>query len=205
MTENTPIKLIDERSLPIAFRGYDRKATDGLFDELKTILTTLLSERGVAQARVEELESRLPAVQEKEKEITEALIVASRVRADSEREGKELKAKYEREAEARLQAAAAEAEKILGEAKSRAHAFEQQARDAEQLGVRAREQLTTFLESLLTEIERRGTDLGSAVQELVERAGETGRAGVGKLATLTTRQSPQEKPAPPQDSETRDE
>lgn len=194
MTETTPIKLIDERSLPIAFRGYDRKATDGLFDELKTYVTTLLSEHGATQARVAELEKQLPAAQEKEKEITEALLVASRVRGESEHEGKELRAKYEREAEARLKAAAAEAEKILNEAKSRAHAFEEEARDAEQLGVRTREQLTTFLESLLTEIERRGRDLGSAVQELVERASETGRAGVGKLATLPTPQATQEKP-----------
>jgi hypothetical protein len=59
-----------------------------------------IAERGVAQARVEELESRLPAVQENE--IAEALLVASRFRADSEREGTELKAKYEREAKARV-------------------------------------------------------------------------------------------------------
>ena len=121
---------------PDRIQGYDRKATDGLFDELKTYVTTLLSEHGAAQARVAELEKQLPAAQEKEKEITEALLVASRVRGESEHEGKELRAKYEREAEARLKAAAAEAEKILNEAKSRAHAFEEEARDAEQLGVR---------------------------------------------------------------------
>jgi cell division septum initiation protein DivIVA len=207
MTENDPLELIEQHSLPVAFRGYDRKTTDGLFDQLKTTLATVESERAVAHARVGELESRLKAVQEREKEITEALLLASRVRGESEREGKELKAKYEREAEAlgaaskqaadeRLRAAAAEADKILGEARSRAREFQQEARDAEQIAVRARGQLIAFLESVLAEIERRGTDLGSALQEIVERDGAAGRSGGVRLATLPTSQSSPEERKP---------
>jgi len=177
MAETNPTRLIEERSLPISFRGYGRKATDALFEELKTAVSALASERDGIRARVEELESRLPSVEQREKEISEALVLASRVRAESEREGKVT-------ADEKIRAAEAEAERILAQATSRARAFEQEARSAEQLAARAREQLTSFLESLLTEIERRGKDLGSAVNDLVKRAGESGRGESDKVKLL---------------------
>jgi cell division septum initiation protein DivIVA len=168
MTEQTPITLIEKRSLPTARKGYDRAATDKLFEDLKASMSTLISERNAAQSRVQEFESRLAALEEREREITEALIVASRVRDQSEQEGKV-------KADATIQEAHAEAERIVADARSSAGRFEQEARDAELLAVRARQQLTTFLQSLLGEIERRGSDLGSVVQDLVKRVGEAGR------------------------------
>ena len=191
MTEQTPITQIEQRSLPTALRGYDRSATDKLFEDLKTSLTTLISERNVAQARVQEFENRLATLEEREKEIAEALVVASRVREQSEQEG-------QAKAEERIREAHAEAERIVADARSSASRFAQEAQHAEQLAVRARQQLTSFLESLLTEIERRGSDLGSVVHDLVKRVGETGRAADGKLDDLTSRlptqgEPPQEK------------
>jgi cell division septum initiation protein DivIVA len=174
MTEQTPITLIDNRGLPTARKGYERAATDKLLDELKASLMTLISERDAAQARVQEFESRLGALEEREKEIAEALVVAARVREQSEQEGKARAEDWIRDAEA-------EAERIVADARSSASRFEQEAQHAEQLAVRARQQLTSFLESLLAEIERRGSDLGSVVHDLVTRVGETGRAAGERL------------------------
>lgn len=169
MTEQTPITQIEQRSLPTAMRGYDKAATDKLLDELEANLQTLIKERNAAQKRVQEFESRVTALEEREKEITGALVVASRVREQSEQESKA-------KAEERIHEANAEAERIMSEARSSAGSFEQETRDVEQLAVRARQQLTSFLESLLAEIERRGSDLGSVVHDLVSRIGETSRS-----------------------------
>jgi cell division initiation protein len=182
ITADELTKLIEERSLPTALRGYDRSATDDFLSKLEESVKSVLSERGEAQMRVAELERRIAESRENEKEITEALVVASRVRAESEREGMELKAKYTREAKAItaeskrktdeiVRAAEAEAKKVLEAAKVKARELEQEIRDAEQLAVQTRAKLTTFLESLLAEIER-GGDLGSAVDELFARAGD---------------------------------
>ena len=65
MTEQTPIPQIENRALPTARRGYDREATDKLLEELKASLTTLISERNAAQARVQEFESRVAALEER--------------------------------------------------------------------------------------------------------------------------------------------
>ena len=176
--KQNPTAPIEEQAFPVAFRGYDRKAVDGKFAELKTAVAALASERDAAKARVQELEGRFEALQQREKEITEALVVASRVRADSERDAK------------------AEAEKILGDARSKMRALEQEVRDTEQLAARTRGQLTSFLESTLSEIERRGSGVGSAVDDLVKRAGEAGRSELGKLKSLAARQPAEEEPAP---------
>jgi cell division septum initiation protein DivIVA len=48
-------KLIEERSLPTAFRGYDRGATDDFLAKLEAILKDVLFERSDAQARIAEL------------------------------------------------------------------------------------------------------------------------------------------------------
>ena len=169
MTEQTPITQIEQRSLPTAMRGYDKAVTDKLLDELRASLKTLTTERDAAQARVQEFESRVTALEEREEEITEALVVASRVREQSEQESNA-------KAEERIHQANAEAERIMSEARSSAARFEQETRDVEQLAVRARHQLTSFLESLLGEIERRGSDLGSVVHDLVGRIGEANRS-----------------------------
>jgi cell division initiation protein len=187
MTEQTPITQIDQRSLPTSLRGYDRAATDKLFEELKASLSTLISERNVAQARVQEFESRLATLEEREKEIAEALVVAGRVREQSEQEGKA-------RAEDRIRDAEAEAERIVADARSSASRFEQEAQHAEQLAARARQQLTSFLESLLTEIERRGNDLGSVVHDLVRRVGETGRAAGERLPAQGEPTQPEQTP-----------
>ncbi len=167
MAEQTPITLIEQRSLPTSMRGYDKAATDKLLEQLKASLQTLLGERNAAQARVQEFEGRVASIEQREKEIAEALIVAARVREQSEQEGAA-------KAEEKIHEAQAEAERLLAHARSSASRFEHEARDAEQLAVRARQQLTSFLEGVLGEIERRGSDLGSVVHDLVSRIGETG-------------------------------
>jgi cell division septum initiation protein DivIVA len=176
--KQNPTAPIEKQAFPVVFRGYDRKAVDGKFAELKTAVAALASERDAAKARVQELEGRFEALEQREKEITDALVVASRVRADSERDAK------------------AEAEKILSDARSRMSALEQEVRDTEQLAARTRGQLTSFLESTLSEIERRGSGMGSAVDDLVKRAGEAGRSELGKLKSLAARQPAEEEPAP---------
>jgi cell division septum initiation protein DivIVA len=179
MTEQTLITQIEQRSLPTAMRGYDRAATDKLLDELKASLQTLITERNAAQARVQEFESRVTSLEEREKEITEALVVATRVLVQSEQESKA-------KAEERIHEAHAEAERIMSEARSSAGRFEQETREVEQLAVRARQQLTSFLESLLAEIELRGSDLGSVVHDLVGRIGETSRSSADEVDDVTS-------------------
>jgi cell division initiation protein len=184
MTEQTPITQIEQRSLATAMRGYDKAATDKLLEELKASLQTLIAERNAAQARVQEFESRITSLEEREKQITEALVVASRVREQSEQESKA-------KAEETILQANAEAERIVSEARSSAARFEQETRDVEQLAVRARQQLTRFLESLLAEIERGGSDLGSVVHDLVSRIGETSRSPGGELDDVASGAPPQ--------------
>src|SRR5689334_23210334 len=118
--KQNPTAPFEDRAFPVVFRGYDRKAVEGKFAELKNAFAALSSERDAAKARVQELEERFEALEQREKEITDALVVASRVRADSERDAK------------------AEAEKILSDARSRMSALEQEVRDTEQLAARTR-------------------------------------------------------------------
>src|SRR6188472_3232140 len=121
MTEKTPITQIEQHSLPTAMRGYDKAATDKLLNELKASLQTLITERNGAQVRAQEFESRVSSLEQREKEIAEALVVASRVREQSEQESKA-------KAEERIHEANAEAERIMSEARSSASRFEQEAR-----------------------------------------------------------------------------
>ena len=136
-------RLIKDRSLPVVRRGYDQGATDDLLGKLEAGMKTILSAYAEAQQRVAELEKRITEGREREEEITQALVVAARVRAESENEGKELKAEYVREAEAlkarseekaaaTLTAAEAEAEEIVAGARLKARGYEQEIRDNEQ-------------------------------------------------------------------------
>lgn len=188
MTEHDPIALIESRTLPTSVRGYDRNATDRLFEELKRLVAAIVAQRDTAQTRAQEFESRVAALEQRESEITEALVVASRVRAESEQEGKQ-------KADELIRAAEAEAERLVGHARTSARTFEHDARNAQQLAARARKELTTYLESLLAEVERRGTDFDSVVHDLVKRAGDARAEGDASHA-LADRQAPEEQPEP---------
>ena len=161
MASDEPSEVGNEISLPTARKGYDRAATDELVGRLKGSLAAALSERDQAQARVAELERTLDENREREQEITEALVVAARVRAESEREADELKAQ-----------ARAEADAIVEEARAKTSGFEREARDAEELAERARAKLTAFLQTLLARIGPQGSGLGSPVEDLLTRASQ---------------------------------
>jgi cell division septum initiation protein DivIVA len=155
-----PIKLLNDRSLPIARKGYERAATDRLLSELEASLTSILAEYARVQSRVAELEKHMSDQRSREQEIMQALLLASRVRVESEHEAEEI-----------VTAAAVDAERLLEEARSKVHAFEEETRNAEALAAQARARLTEFLQELLVSIERRRPDLDSAVDELLVRAG----------------------------------
>ena len=150
-------------------------------------------EHAAALSRVGELERRIEAGQEREEAVTEALVVATQIRAESEREGKEIKAKHARdgeaiEGEAKQRAeeivrdAEVEAERIVEDAQQTVRGFEHELRNAEQLAVDARARITGFLESLLAEVEQRGGEHGSAVDDLFMRAGDAARNEDGSLS-----------------------
>jgi cell division initiation protein len=177
------LALLGNRSLPVVRRGYDQETTDRLLSQLEAGIQQAVGQRASLLARVGELEQRIAEGQEREEAVTEALVVATQIRSDSERAGKEIEAKYQREAEAMesgarekadaiVRDAESQAERILEDSRLKVRVFEQEIRDAERLAHQARARLTVFLKSLLTEIERRGTDLGSAVDDLIARAGE---------------------------------
>jgi cell division septum initiation protein DivIVA len=154
VASDEPGDVGNEISLPTARKGYDRAATEELVGALKGSLAA-------AQARVAELERTLDENREREQEITEALVVAARVRAESEREADELKAR-----------ARAEADAIVEEARAKTSGFEREARDAEELAERARAKLTAFLQTLLARIGPQGSGLGSPVEDLLTRASQ---------------------------------
>jgi cell division initiation protein len=161
MASNDQRELGAETQLPTARKGYDRQATDELVGNLKSGLAAAISQRNQAQARVAELEQQLTDNREREHEITEALVVAARVRSESEREAEELKAQ-----------AHAEAESIVEEAKSKTRGFEREAQEAEELAVRARAKLSAFLETLLARVGAHGDGVDSPVDDLLTRATE---------------------------------
>jgi cell division initiation protein len=161
MSTHDPIKLLQERSLPVARKGYERAATDELLDRLEARLSSILAEYGRVKGRLAELEAKIAQGREHEKEIMHALLLASRVQAESEEQAQEI-----------VRAARAEAEKLVADAKHAARAVEQQTRDAEALAAQAQARVTAFLGSLLNAIERRGADFDAAVDELLARAGE---------------------------------
>jgi cell division septum initiation protein DivIVA len=182
--EDALLALLSNRSLPTAVRGYDRAATDRLFDQLEQAVKERVRQHADALSRVGELERRIADGQEREEAVTEALVVATQIRAESEREGREITAKHARdgeaiEAEAKQRAegivrdAEVESERIVEDARQTARGFEHEIRDAEQMAVDARARVTGFLESLLAEVEQRGGDRGSAVDDLFMRAGDT--------------------------------
>ena len=173
--------VFEEHSLPVVLRGYDRGMTDELLSKVEASLKAVLVENGAAKARIEQLERHIAEGRENEQAITEALVVAARVRGESEREGKEIKAKYVREAEALkaagkqeadeiLEEAEAQAAKILEDARLKARGLEEEVRDAEEYAEQARSRLRAYLESLLAEIEPRGAKVLAAVDDLPERA-----------------------------------
>jgi cell division septum initiation protein DivIVA len=181
--ENGVLHLLSNRSLPVGMRGYEREATDRLLSQVEQAFRETLRQHAAAVSRADDLERRIAEGREREEAVTDALVVATQIRSDSEREGKQLKAKYlqeaETEAEASRQRAAevvreaeSQAEAILEEARSKARGFQQEIREAEQLAVQARTRLRDFLESLLAEIEPRGSALESAVDDLLARAGQ---------------------------------
>ena len=86
-----------------------------------------------------------------------------------------MKDKVKQEADEILKAEA-EAEKMLEDSRLKVRGFKQDVRDAEQLAAEARAQLTAFLESLLAEIDPHRAGVGSAVDELLARAGEAAKA-----------------------------
>jgi cell division septum initiation protein DivIVA len=155
-----PIKLLKDHSLPVVRKGYDRAATDELLYELEVSLTGILAEYARVQGRLAELEKKMSDYRSREQEILQALLLASRVRTESEHEAEEI-----------VKTAAVEANRLVEDARSRVRRFEEQTRKAEALAAKAHGQLIEFLEELIASIERPGPDLDSAVDELLIRAG----------------------------------
>jgi cell division septum initiation protein DivIVA len=179
---NELVQRLKGRSLPIVMRGYDREATDRLLADLEQGLEATLRSQASALSRLGELERRISEGQEREEAVTEALVVATQIKSDSERQGQEIKETHRREGEAMVEdarqraeeirrEAEAQAETIVEDARSKAQGFERDIRETEQLAVEARGRLRGFLESLLAELEPHGEPLDSAVDDLLARAG----------------------------------
>ena len=180
------VQLLADRSLPVAVRGYDRAKTDQLLSQIDEELKTTLQRYNQAMSRVSDLERRLAEGQDREEAVTEALVLATQIRADIEREGKELRDKYtlegeaikdeaQRRADEIVKEAEANARSIVGDAELNAHAFDQRIREAEELAQRIRIHLTDFLRSMLDEVDRRNEESASIVGDLLARAGDTTR------------------------------
>jgi cell division initiation protein len=161
-------KLIRERSLPVSFRGYDRAATDAFLGEIEKAVDALLSELGAGNARMAALEQHLADGEAKEQEITNALVIAGRVRADSERDAKE-------RADEIVRAAQAKADQVVEDARLKAAELKRELHETGALAERARARLKSFLQSLLAEVGRPAGELDS---ELTDRARQAGDAAI---------------------------
>jgi cell division septum initiation protein DivIVA len=170
MPTHDPIKLLRDRSLPVARKGYERAATDELLFELEASLTSILAECARVQSRLAELEKKMSDYRSREQELMQALLLASRVRIESEHEAEEI-----------VKAAAVDAERLLEDARSKVLGFEEKTRNAEALAARAHARLSEFLHELLASIERSGPDLDSAVDELLVRAGAGERQAASEI------------------------
>jgi cell division septum initiation protein DivIVA len=170
------IEAIEKRSLPVALKGYDRGATDRLLKQVEDGLRAIAQLHEGALAHIRELEGRIADGEKQQEAITDALVVASKIRAESEREGKRLQEAAEQKADEIVNAANGEAEKILEDVRLEARDFEQRINDAGQLAQLIRTHLTMFLQSMLAEVERRNADSASVVVDLIARAGQVADA-----------------------------
>ncbi len=170
MAAHDPIRLLKDRSLPVARKGYDRTATDELLHELEVSLTSILAEYARVQSRLAELENNVSDYRAREREILQALLMASRVRTESEHEAEEI-----------VQSATMDAKQLVEEARSKVRGFEEETREAEAMAVDARAKLAEFLRELIASIERRSPDLDAAVDELLVRAGAGERAAGSEI------------------------
>jgi cell division septum initiation protein DivIVA len=185
------LQLLSNRSLPVVVRGYDREATDRLFGQLEQAIGDQGRQHSDALARIAELERRIADGQEREEAVTEALVVATQIRAESEREARELKAKHARDGEAIEDAATQRAEGIVTEAEAEAkrivegaretvRGFEEEVRNAEQMAIDARARVSAFLEWLLAEVEQHG-ERDSAADDLFAEASHAAKNDDGSF------------------------
>lgn len=110
--------VVGEWSLPLAFRGYARDATDALLERLEAALRDVLQERDVLSARLSATEallhdadSELERRRAAEKEVADALVLAT-----------ELRERAEAAADRRVARAELQVEAILADADARARA-----------------------------------------------------------------------------------
>jgi len=170
MSRHDPIKLLKDRSLPVARKGYECAATDELLREVEASLTSILAEYARVRSRLAELEKQVTDYRGREQEIVQALLLASRARIESEHEAEEI-----------VKAAAADAERLLEDARSKVRGFEEKTRNAEVLAAKAQARLTEFLQQLLASIERPRPDLDSAVDELLVAVGAAGTQAASEI------------------------
>jgi len=162
--QNQPVSEIPETprtadALPLVRRGYDPDATVALLENFERRLQAALAERDAAQARIAELEQEVTDAQAQRQAVVDALVIANRVRAESEREAEDWKEQTIREAETLrtaakrtaeeiVRAAEADAHRIVDEARARSGDLEHELRSAGSLAEQTHFQLTAFLESL---------------------------------------------------------
>jgi cell division septum initiation protein DivIVA len=134
--------------LPVVRRGYERAATDAMVGDLHARLASALAERDEARGRVIQLEQHLAEANVRKQAVADALVLASRVRAEHERETKELLSESLQQAEEILRRARVEAECIVETAGLRSSNLERELRAAGQLADSTRTHLARFVQSL---------------------------------------------------------
>jgi cell division septum initiation protein DivIVA len=104
MSPPTP-RRIETANLPTALRGYDRRATDRLLEEVASYYEELWLERKELREHVAKLQSQLEERAEQERVLTQTLATAHRAADD-------LRADARRDAEMMLRDARAERERL---------------------------------------------------------------------------------------------
>ena len=156
--------LLTGSTLPLRFRGYDRKTTDDLLREIESSYRVLLAERDEARAsldsaqqRVVELEHKVARHREHTQAISDALVAATQMKVEAEEAARAIKGEAKRAAAAIRRRAEQDADSIVREAESRAQAVV----DEVEIGYRrsgkpkpkelgdAKERLATLMRDLL--------------------------------------------------------
>jgi cell division septum initiation protein DivIVA len=143
-------------SLPLVRRGYDCDATSALVREIEGRLAAAVADRDAARKELAELKKQIHQDHGRKQAIADALVLASKIRSDTQREAEEMRARATREledlraegkrrADAILRAAQTDAQRLVDDARTRAAAVDQQRRTTTRLADELHGHLTAFL------------------------------------------------------------
>jgi cell division septum initiation protein DivIVA len=139
-----------QAELPVAFRGYDRAATDAALAALEQRHAVLAHERDELRRHVDELLRELEERRGRSQALADAFVTAQQVAADlraaAETEGETIRSDARQEATEIVREARIRADRLIDEVVA---ALEEHRRDTDEFVSSARERLAALVQDLL--------------------------------------------------------